>query len=1452
MHQSGYIRYQVQLQPTSCTLLSAGASATSWSGFPEFLPGGPFAVTTTSYAGCNAPAAPVTLTALGLPGFISLNWAPAASGTNPVSSYEIFRATCTACPSTLLSGIPEWATSYDDAATLLGIDYTYTVRAVDTWGNAGPFSPPASASLPPPLPVVLPTCGDPLWVAGPSMPTGRYNPGVAVIGGTVYVVGGSTAGLIPLNELEAYNSATRTWTVRAAMPTARAYLGAVAVNGILYAIGGDGGGYMNTVEAYDPVTDSWATKAPLPEAKKGMGVAAMGTTIFVFGGEAGYLAVNSAQAYDTLTDTWSAIAGMPDTRSYGAAVAMNGLILTMAGLTNAGWAQTAYVYDPGTNGWGARPSTVFPRFVAGAASALGRVWVAGGQYNSTVLDRVEAYDPVGDAWTLRTSLPLPRNAVGMAAIGSTLYVIGGSNGTNALTLGYLGTGVAGPDAPLGLTALGVPNGIVLNWSPAVPGSAPVAAYELFRSNSVAGPFLPLTTVAGTTFTDSPVSPPGVSYFYRVRAIDAVGDAGCESVTVDAAAAVTPPGAPGSLTALGQPGEIVLSWSSAAPGTYPLSAYEIYRSTCGTCPPSLLVTVPISWSGYADGSAPAGIPCTYTVRAMDTSGLAGPFSSTATGTASPSLPPPPPPASNSLACDAPAGAVAVLAGTSSTGYNGDGIPATAAQLNLPSGIAADAAGNVWIADEANQRVRRVDAVTGQISTFAGNGVAGSGGDGGPATVASLNVPYGIAVDASGTVYIADLWNNRIRAVAAGSGIIRTVAGNSSPGYNGDGIAATAAQLYGPQGVCVDAAGNLYIADSFNYRVRKVTLTTGLISTIAGTGTAGYNGDGIVGTAAQLFAPVAVAVDPAGNVYIADRDNARVRRVDQATGIITTVAGTGAFGYNGDGIAATTASLSQPTGVTLDLSGNLLIADRGNGRIRKVDAATGVISTFVMGDANSIAVDGFCRVVFAGFSNYARRVDPALITIAKRLVSPAPAMGDPVTYSIVVTNFGLGTVTALAVTDTVPSGVTVTGTDAPAGFGAPAVTSVASGTRYDWAQTGLTFLPGQVLTFTVTGMAGIPMYATTVNNRAGLGADTCCSSTALVSGAVTFTLTGTGPVPPGAPAMLTAVAQSYFMGLNWSPAPPGTNPIMDYEIFRATCPACPASLIDRSSSTEYRDYGSVPGVTYTYTVRAESFDMVIMATSYGPFSPQASATREATPADTYAACAPGSLWMNGWGEATPPCSCGSGVCYGVAADSLSRVVVIGGLPLSGPFIRWYDAAGALTQSVTGALAFATAVGVAPGDAVLTVGNGWTIHRYTPAGGLSWSVLESGAAADIAVMGTGESVVTGADGGWAVRKYTAGGAPLWTVLESGTPTGVAVDGAGNSYVAGNSPDWTLRAYDPNGVPRWTVGRTGTARDVTVDGSGNVYVAGYLSNGASGVDWLLEKYTSAGTLVWSRTIDS
>jgi len=283
----------------------------------------------------------------------------------------------------------------------------------------------------------------------------------------------------------------------------------------------------------------------------------------------------------------------------------------------------------------------------------------------------------------------------------------------------------------------------------------------------------------------------------------------------------------------------------------------------------------------------------------------------------------------LRLDATTGVLTLVAGNWVPGFSGDNGPATSAQLANPGGLAVDSAGNLYIADGYNYRIRKVS--NGVITTVAGNGTPGFSGDNGPATSAQLDFPYGVAVDSAGSLYIGDSGHNRIRKVS--NGVITTVAGNGVVGFSGDNGPATSARFTDPEGIAVDSAGNLYIADTVGSRIRKVS--NGVISTVAGTGTYGFSGDNGPATSAQLSYPHGVAVDSAGNLYIGDTANESVRKI--SNGVISTVAGNGTSGFSGDNGPATSAQLSTPEGVAVNGAGNVYIADASNHRIRVLTPA-----------------------------------------------------------------------------------------------------------------------------------------------------------------------------------------------------------------------------------------------------------------------------------------------------------------------------------------------------------------------------------------------------------------------------------------------------------------------------------------------------------------------------------
>jgi DNA-binding beta-propeller fold protein YncE len=293
-------------------------------------------------------------------------------------------------------------------------------------------------------------------------------------------------------------------------------------------------------------------------------------------------------------------------------------------------------------------------------------------------------------------------------------------------------------------------------------------------------------------------------------------------------------------------------------------------------------------------------------------------------------------------------ITTVAGTGERGFAGDGGPAVRAQLNGPFDVGFDPAGNLYFSDTFNHRIRRIDRRSGIISTVAGNGMAGYSGDGGPAVAASFNEPYGIAIDSHRNIYVADRHNHCVRRIDGTSGIVTTFAGNGAAGYSGDGGPAAEAGMVEPNGLGLDPAQRrLFVADVADHRVRVVDLGSGTITTFAGTGAAAHTGDGGPAATAGVFGARAVKVARDGTVYILERQGSTLRAVDPMTGIIDTVAGTGARGYAGDGGPARAGVFDAPKEFALDPGGDILIVDTENHAIRRIDAQSGIVETIAGG-------------------------------------------------------------------------------------------------------------------------------------------------------------------------------------------------------------------------------------------------------------------------------------------------------------------------------------------------------------------------------------------------------------------------------------------------------------------------------------------------------------------------
>lgn len=460
---------------------------------------------------------------------------------------------------------------------------------------------------------------------------------------------------------------------------------------------------------------------------------------------------------------------------------------------------------------------------------------------------------------------------------------------------------------------------------------------------------------------------------------------------------------------------------------------------------------------------------------------------------------------------------VAGGNVTPAYSGDGGLATQASLSGPEAVAVDGAGNLYIADTDNYRVRKVAAGTGIISTVAGNGTKASAGDGGAATSASLKLPLSLALDASGNLYIADFSGNSIRKVAAATGTISTVT-----------------TLTFPTGVAVDGSGNLYIVDSWQHRVWKMAGGTGTKTAVAGNGVAGYNGDNGPATAANLNQPYGLTVDSAGNLFITEMVN-RIRKVDASSGIISVVAGTGEGAYSGDGGPAIDAALKGPTGVAVDLNGNIFIADSGNSRIRKVlgndppvvnvapeggtYSSSLTVQLSVAPERPAIiyyttdgSVPGFASESFSGSGElgiaatttlkyFARDLDGNSSSVATQTYSIIPGAPTGVTavggsgkatVSFTAPTFTAGGITSYRVTSS-PGGFSATGSASPI-----VVTGLTAGTPYTFTVTASNATgsgPASSSSNSVTPSASYPLTVA----FAGTGGGSVNGGVACVSGA-----------------------------------------------------------------------------------------------------------------------------------------------------------------------------------------------------------------------------------------------------------------------------------------------------------------------------------------------------------------
>jgi trimeric autotransporter adhesin len=776
------------------------------------------------------------------------------------------------------------------------------------------------------------------------------------------------------------------------------------------------------------------------------------------------------------------------------------------------------------------------------------------------------------------------------------------------------------------------------------------------------------------------------------------------------------------------------------------------------------------------------------------------------------------------------AINTIAGNGTAGFGGDSGPASSAELNGPSGVAIDSGDNLYIADPGNNRIRKVAAGSGVITTIAGNGSAGYSGDNGPASGAELNLPGGVIIDSAGGVYIADKGNNVIRRIDT-SGTITTVAGNNAEGYSGDNGLATNATLYGPAGVAV-GGGNLYIADTNNNRIRMVN-SVGTITTIAGDGTAGYTGDNGPATSATLNKPAAVLVGSTGTLYIADTGNDVIRMIS-TTGTISTIAGTGVAGYSGDGGAATSARLDSPYGLNADSAGDLYIADSMNNVVRMVSTA-GIISTIAGNGINGYSGDG-AEATGAALSNpQSVALDSqGNVYISDRNNNRVREVNTP-TGSVLFPTTAVGSTSAAV---TIPlvvkaGGTTITGISAPVSQGGKQEYAVtATGCALNTALTSaticnvtVTFSPG------FSGQRPVPLQV------------------ASSAGNFAFAMTGTGTAPQVAlsPGIITTV--------------PGTSG----ELAGALGFIAGGVAVDSGGNLYFwADNGldgdyvlelaagtSVPTLVAGYGNGSYDLGLVIALDGAGDIyvaNPNESTILKAVPGSTAPTIVAGSSCCSGYsGDNGPATSAELNGPSGVAVDSAGNIYIA---DTNNNRIRKVAAVSGIITTIAGS-----------GTAGYSGDNG----PATSAELNGPQALALDSAGDIYVVDANNS---------RIRKIAAASGTITTVAGNGTagysgdngpatsaevnyPQGLAVDAAGDIYVA-DSRNYVVRMVNAAGIIT-TVAGNGTSSSsgdngpatsaemsnpegIAIDSGGNLYIG----NPEAGVRLV---NTSTGALNFGNT---
>ncbi len=447
-------------------------------------------------------------------------------------------------------------------------------------------------------------------------------------------------------------------------------------------------------------------------------------------------------------------------------------------------------------------------------------------------------------------------------------------------------------------------------------------------------------------------------------------------------------------------------------------------------------------------------------------------------------------------------ISTIAGSLTMIPPGDGGPATDASIPSAHDVTVDSVGNIFISDFHYNKIRKINSLTNIIDAFAGTGMVGSTGDGGPAINAKFNSLASICIDTSNdALYISDAFNYRIRKINLITGIISAFAGTGTSGYTGDGGPATAARFSRVLGLCADRAGNIYIGDWDNARIRKVAIATGVVTTYAGNGTIGYSGDGGPALSAMIAKPSSLCMDTCDNMYFADEDNQVVRRIDAASGIITTVAGNGTAGYSGDGGPATAAQFNHPAGVKIDNSGNLYISDYFNHRVRRMTIVppAPTVSVTIAATPNDTVCAGtpvtYTATAAGSGAPYYEWYRNGIVVGTSDSYTYTPANGDSVRCVASVNVCGSGTAWAsssminMVVTPLTPPAISLSGVSS-ATVGATVtvnatVSSAGSSYSIAWFRNGVLFNTTTVPTVTYVKATGTDVITARVSSTDVMG-------------------------------------------------------------------------------------------------------------------------------------------------------------------------------------------------------------------------------------------------------------------------------------------------------------------------------------------------------------------------------